>query len=534
MFTIALEGLRALVLLGLVILLWRVGRNRTWPAGQDWRAIVGGFGLLLFGSVLDITNEYPALGHYKVIGDTRLETFLEVFVGYLGGTLLLAMGLLGWMPGGRRAADRKGSGEPRARISRDQRRQGADAEPRPGGADRPADARRDMSGDPELAASQEHVMAAISHAPAAFSFRDSEGRYRYVNKRFEAWYGVSAIEARGRTANQVLPRQRAEACVALDREALDAGRMVARAQTVPFPDGTDHLVLIAKFPVSDSEGRLVGLGEIGTDLTSTMESEATLLVAKAEAELASRAKSEFLANMSHQLRSPLDAIIGFSELIEGEALGPVGAAQYLDYAREIGGSGRQLLKHINDMLDLSRIEAGKVALCEEDIDVAEAIRSALLLAGGRAYQGGVALEQDTPENLPRLRADERMLKQILVDLLSNAVKFTPAGGTVRAGARIGQGDAFVLWVSDTGIGMSLENIPKAMVRPGLIGNDVGRKFEGAGLGLPLTKSLVELHGGMLDLDSKLGVGTTVTIRLPAARVVRPRKAAMMTAGKAAS
>ena len=197
--------------------------------------------------------------------------------------------------------------------------------------------------------------------------------------------------------------------------------------------------------------------------------------------------------------------------------------------REIAGSGRQLLKHINDMLDLSRIEAGKVELLEEDIDVAEAIRSALLLAGGRAHQRGVALEQDTPENLPRLRADERMLKQILVDLLSNAIKFTPDGGTVRAGARLGQRDGFVLWVSDTGIGMGLENIPKAMVRLGRIDNGIGRKFEGAGLGLPLTKSLVELHGGMLDLDSEHGVGTTVTIRFPAARVVRSPRAAVKTA-----
>ena len=225
MFTIALEGLRTLVLLGLVVLVWRVGRKRTWPAGQDWRAITGGFGLLLFGSLLDITNEYPALGHYMVIGDTRLEVFLEVFVGYLGGMLLLALGLLGWMPGGRRASDHEGSGEPRARITRDHRRQGSNADPRPVDANRPAANGGDMSEDRVSAASEEHIMAAISHAPSAFSFRDSEGRYRYVNKRFEAWYGVSAVEARGQTANQVLPRQRAEACVAYSRSRSRTGRI---------------------------------------------------------------------------------------------------------------------------------------------------------------------------------------------------------------------------------------------------------------------------------------------------------------------
>ena len=524
MFNIALEGLRAVVLLGLLVLLWRAGRKRSWPAQQGWHAIVGGFGLLLFGSLLDLTDDFPDLGRYLVIGDTRLESFLEIFVGYLGGTLVLAMGLLGWLPGGRHAAGDAATRGPREKASRS-----PDMETQPDQAGAPTDIARSVPAEQAIGEREDDVRAVADEAPSAIFLKDMDGRYRYVNKRFEAWYGVSAAEAQGRTARQILPQRCAEACVAQDREALDSGRLVSREQTISGSGGTDRLILMTKFPVFGPDGRPVGLGGIGTDLTDSKESEAALLVAKAEAELASRAKSEFLANMSHQLRAPLDAIIGFSELIEGETLGPVGVAEYRDYAREIAGSGRQLLKHINDMLDLSRIEAGKVELCEEDIDVAEAIRSALLLAGGRAHQRGVALEQDTPEELPRLRADERMLKQILVDLLSNAIKFTPDGGTVRAGARLGQGDAFVLWVSDTGIGMGLENIPKAMVRLGRIDNDIGRKFEGAGLGLPLTKSLVELHGGMLDLDSEHGVGTTVTIRFPAARVVRPPRAAVKTA-----
>ncbi len=525
MFNIALEGLRAVVLSGLVVVLWRAGRKRSWPAHQGWRASVGGFGLLLFGSLLDITDDIPALGRFLVIGDTRLEAFLEVFVGYLGGALLLAMGLLGWPRRDRPAAGDSAPKGSRDKTQHETRGQGPAVEPQPAKTYPPADVTHGASKEQVAGKRDDYIRAVVEHAPCSMVFKDVEGRYRYVNKHFEAWYGVSAADARGRTAGQVLPQQCVEACIAQDREALDSGCVVSREQAVLFPDGTDRLIQTAKFPVFDSKGRPVGVGGIGIDLTDSKEGEAALLVAKAEAEVASRAKSEFLANMSHQLRAPLDAIIGFSELIENETLGPVGIAAYRDYAQEISASGRQLLKHINDMLDLSRIEAGKLELCEEDIDVAEAIRSALLLAGGRAHQGGVVLEQDTPEDLPRLRADERMLKQILADLLSNAVRFTPAGGTVRAGARLGRSDVFVLWVSDTGIGMGLENIPKAMVRPGRIGSAVERKFEGTGLGLPLTKSLVELHGGMLDLDSELGVGTTVTIRFPAARVVHPLKAA---------
>ena len=534
MFNIALEVLRAVVLLGLVVYLWQAGRKRFRLARKDWRLVIGGLGLLSFGSLLDITDDFPALGRFVFIGDTRLETFLEVFVGFLGGTLVLAMGLLGRLPGGQRAADDGSPLKPGEEAAQEARPKGPMAGPRAVKADLAADITGHVSAEQVVGESEEDFRAVVDNAPTAIFLKDMEGRYRFVNKRFEEWYGVSAARAHGRTSFHIFPQDGAEACAAQDREALESGAAVSCEHTLPFSDGTVHLVFTVKFPVFDGEGRPVGLGAIGTDLTGSKESEVALLAAKAEAELASRTKSEFLANMSHQLRAPLDAIIGFSEFIESETLGPVGAAEYRDYAREIAGSGRQLLKHINDMLDLSRIEAGKVELCEEDVDVAEAIRSALLLAGGRAHQGGVALEQDTPEGLPRLRADERMLKQILVDLLSNAVKFTSAGGTVRAGARAEYGDAFVLWISDTGIGMSLENIPKAMVRLGPIDSNIGRKFEGSGLGLPLTKSLVELHGGMLDLDSELGVGTTVTIRFPARRVVRPLEAPANKAHKAAS
>ncbi len=250
------------------------------------------------------------------------------------------------------------------------------------------------------------------------------------------------------------------------------------------------------------------------------ESEAALMAAKVDAELANRAKSEFLANMSHELRTPLNTIIGFAEIIQNEMFGPVGVADYLDHAQNINQAGHELVKLINDLLELARIETGTVELREVAIDVLEIIRSCLVLMGGRAHRGGLTLEQKTPEKLPQLYADERMIKQILVNLLSNAIKFTPAGGSVTVRAWCQSRDGCVLQITDTGTGMTLEDIPKAMIRFAQVDGHVVRKFAGLGLGLPLAKSLIELHSGSLDLQSQVGIGTTVTVRFPAERIVK--------------
>ncbi len=237
------------------------------------------------------------------------------------------------------------------------------------------------------------------------------------------------------------------------------------------------------------------------------------------AESANRAKSEFLAAMSHELRTPLNAIIGFSEIIKNETFGPVGSVKYREYSNDIHDSGQHLLGLINDILDLSKIESGTDELHEDTIEIPEIVRSAVMLVGHRAEQGGVKLELELADRLPALRADERKVKQILVNLLSNAVKFTDAGGEValRAWCRIDSG--YVFQITDTGIGIAPEDIPKALSRFVQVDGDLNRVYEGTGLGLPLTGGLVELHGGSLDLQSKVGVGTTVTVRFPADRIV---------------
>ena len=254
-----------------------------------------------------------------------------------------------------------------------------------------------------------------------------------------------------------------------------------------------------------------------------------LSIARYEAEAINRAKSEFLANMSHELRTPLNAVIGFSQIMREETLGPLGSEDYIDYATNIFDSGQHLLELINDILDLSKVESGRDDLNEEILDVRDLVKSVLVLVQHRPGGEGVTLTTDLADDLALLRADARKLKQILVNLLSNAMKFTEAGGEVTLKIWCRPSSGYIMQVSDTGIGISLEDIPKALSVFGQVDGELSRKYEGTGLGLPLSKSLVEMHSGSLDLQSELGVGTTVTIRLPAERIVGQAEAADVAA-----
>ncbi len=244
-----------------------------------------------------------------------------------------------------------------------------------------------------------------------------------------------------------------------------------------------------------------------------------LTAANLNAELSSRAKAEFLANMSHELRTPLNAIIGFAELIRDEHFGPCG--EYHDYASYIHASGQHLLSIINDILDVSKVESGLIEVDEERIDVRSVIEAVVVMVTCRAQKGAVKIEVDMSDSLPALRADQRKLKQALLNLLSNAVKFTNTGGKVTIKAWCEPAGGHVFRISDTGIGIALDDIPRALAPFQQVSAELHRKYEGTGLGLPLAKAFVELHGGSLDLQSRLGVGTTVTVRLPSERVVRP-------------
>jgi PAS domain S-box-containing protein len=241
--------------------------------------------------------------------------------------------------------------------------------------------------------------------------------------------------------------------------------------------------------------------------------------AKEEAELANRSKSEFLANMSHELRTPLNAIIGFSEVITKQMFGSVGSDRYVDYAKDIFDSGVHLLNIINDILDVSKAEAGKLHLHESVVDLDKTVTASLRLLKERAENGSVALLAKVPADVPPIFADERIIKQILINLLSNAVKFTPAGGSVTVEALIEPGGDVALLVHDTGIGISEDDLPSVMSPFGQVESSMSRKHAGTGLGLPLVKCLAELHGGTFELQSTEGEGTSAIIRLPGTRIL---------------
>jgi signal transduction histidine kinase len=250
-----------------------------------------------------------------------------------------------------------------------------------------------------------------------------------------------------------------------------------------------------------------------------LEKVAELEQARAEAVEANAAKSRFIATMSHELRTPLNAILGFSELIQTEMFGPAGDARYVDYAQHIHQSGSHLLSLIGDILDLSKIEAGKMELYCEALAMSEVLDHARQLAGQRdscVHDIQIAVEPD----LPLLEADRRMTVQMVLNLLSNAMKFTPPGGTIVASAGRMADGGICIRVRDTGVGIAKEDIPKALAAYSQVRNVQVREHKGTGLGLPIVSAMMELHGGMLQLESEVGVGTVVSLFYPPERTVR--------------
>lgn len=255
------------------------------------------------------------------------------------------------------------------------------------------------------------------------------------------------------------------------------------------------------------------------NMLSQIEAYEDSVAARLRAEAANRAKSEFLANMSHELRTPLNAIIGFADAMKTQVFGPLGSSRYQSYIDDIHYSGNHLLNIINDILDLSKAEAGKIFLEESKFLLPNVVDSAIRMLSERAIRQGAKVSSDLPAWGPCLRGDERLISQVVINLLSNAVKFTEKGGRVTLSLCDGADGRCGLRIEDTGIGIAENDLP-AIRQPFMqVANAFSRKHDGTGLGLPLADQIMQLHGGTLDIQSTLGAGTTVTVWFPAERML---------------
>lgn len=363
---------------------------------------------------------------------------------------------------------------------------------------------------------QQLFMGAVESMSDAFALFDPDDRLVFCNERFRNINpGLAKVLAPGMTFEAMVRNnlEHGRLIEALGREEEYIRERLARHQSPKEPtlsqrkDG--RWLLIKEEHAPDGSTFL-----INTDVTKLKQREEALQRAKETAERASGFKSDFLAKMSHELRTPLNAVIGFSEVLKNELFGPIGNAQYLDYAEDIFRSGRHLLDLINDVLDVSKIEAGKYQLNLGDVDLTTLVRETTRSVRAQRSQKELQLRTTVARNLPNIRADERAIRQILLNLLSNAIKFTPEGGRIRVRAAQDRYGDIRIVVSDTGIGIPKDKIETVLTPFVQLGSIDIANGGGTGLGLPIVKTLVQLHGGTLELKSAHGAWTRVSVRLP--------------------
>ncbi|HYD31477.1 MAG TPA: ATP-binding protein [Azospirillaceae bacterium] len=387
----------------------------------------------------------------------------------------------------------------------------------------------------ELAAASARIAGILASMVDAVITIDDQGIIETFNRAAEQLFGHIADEVVGSNISILMPepfRGEHDRYIA-DYQRTGKASVIGRGREVAAvrKDGTTFpaFLSVSRMRIAASDdlpGRRQGVGDrevfVGVlrDITNWKEAEAELIASKSQAEIANRAKSEFLANMSHELRTPLNAIIGFSELLDSEFFGQLNERQKA-CARDIHDSGQHLLDVINAVLDMSKIEAGRYELVEETMAVEEVADMCITMVKEQAAAGGVTLVEKIAPDLPWIYADKRALRQTLLNLMSNAVKFTGNGGSVTMAAVIEKNGGMAISITDTGIGIARDLIGRIFEPFRQADSTTTRKFEGTGLGLSIAKNFIELHGGTISVESEVGVGTTITTHLPASRVLGP-------------
>ena len=354
---------------------------------------------------------------------------------------------------------------------------------------------------------------------------DKDGVFTYVSTRISQDLGVHPGQLVDRKFSDVgtfhnLPT---------DRETPD-WKTPFRDITFEMNDaeGNPRRLLVSGVPIYEPETWVFegacGTARDITELRASQETKGSLEKANQLLREASEAKSAFLANMSHELRTPLNAILGFSQILENEMFGPLGDDRYKDYAKDIGESGRHLIALVNDVLDLSVVEAGQLELFETDVDLRALIKGSTDMLDNLADNKGLKLELEINKNLPMVSADAKTVRQILLNLLSNAIKFTPPGGTITTSAWLSDDREATIRVSDTGVGIEEKDLQLVLGPFAKRDPSVAQHEKGIGLGLAISKSLIEKHGGSLTISSEIGTGTSVQISFPKERTLIQRPA----------
>lgn len=369
---------------------------------------------------------------------------------------------------------------------------------------------------------EQRLIQAINSSSEGIVVYDADERFVVANSRYREFYPDTAdLHLSGVKYEDILraavARKQFHLAPDVDQEAFIQERLVR------FRNPGEPIVrrIASGRWVQISERRTPegGLISVRTDITALKDRERELIASMEAAETASRAKSTFLANISHELRTPLHAVLGLAEVMRDNPDEAASLETHRNYAKLIHDSGSHLLNLINDVLDMSKIEAGRYDLLEETMSLTDTVESCIAIVAGSAQEGGVKIAPCPSGAALSIRADSRSVKQVVLNLLSNAVKFTPPGGTVAVSVDRDPSGGLVLSVSDTGIGIAADQLPHITEPFWQADDSHTRRFEGTGLGLAISKRLMELHGGTIRVESTKGVGTTVKAHFPAARVL---------------